>query len=68
MATKYIFEYQAIEDVANAIRTKGGFTEQMRVKDMPEFIANIEGGGGVQNYMPLYVSDNTRLVNAVVEE
>jgi len=67
MATKYLFDFQAIKDVANAIRTKGGFTDQMRVKDMPEYIANIEGGG-VQNYMPLYVSDNTRLVNAVVEE
>lgn len=56
MATKYIFEYQAIEDVANAIRTKGGFTEQMRVKDMPEFIANIEGGGGPENYIPMQAS------------
>lgn len=52
MATKYIFEYQAIEDVANAIRAKGGFTEQMRVKDMPEYIANIEGGGP-QNFIPI---------------
>lgn len=55
MATKYIFEYQAIEDVANAIRTKGGFTEQMRVKDMTEYIANIEGGGP-QNFIPMQAS------------
>ena len=67
MATKYIFEYQAIEDVANAIRTKGGFTEQMRVKDMPEYIANIEGGGGgPKNYIPFDASI-TEPIGGIIE-
>lgn len=64
----YYFSEARLTRIADAIRYKTGEQVGMTIAEMPDKIASIEGGGGPQNYMPLYVSDYTRLVNTIVEE
>ena len=44
--SKYVIDSSTLTSIADAVRTKGGTTDPIKVSDIPTAIANIPSGGG----------------------